>query len=262
MAGSKKKCRLCSVDYLKFGFIESVSDKRFPMCLLCNRVLSNDAMKPSKLEDHLRRCHPDKSSKDLKYFQILKEKLQNRPPMDIMFASTLQRDDNGLQASHNISLLIEKSGKSHTIGEELILPAVEEVLKTVIPKSASVIIRRISLSNNTVQRCIDEMSQDVESFWCDYLQTTHFSLQLDESTLPGNESFLAYIRFTMDQEHHEEMLFARALTTDTKGKSIFNVLKEFLIAFQSSYLVERGFDAVANLLTKKEIDWALLIEEI
>ncbi|GFW58730.1 SCAN domain-containing protein 3 [Trichonephila clavipes] len=127
-----------------------------------------------------------------------------------MFASTLQKDDNGLQASYNISLLIAKSGNSNTIGEELILPAVEEVLKTVIPKSALDIIRRIPLSNNTVQRRIDEMSQDVESFLCDYLQMTHFSLQLDESTLPGNESLLlAYIHFTMDQEHHEEMLFAR-----------------------------------------------------
>ncbi|GFY01965.1 SCAN domain-containing protein 3 [Trichonephila clavipes] len=74
------------------------------------------------------------------------------------------------------------------------------------------------------------MSQDVESFLCDYLQTTHFSLQLDESTLPGNESLLlTYVRFIMDQEHHEEMLFARTLTTDTKGESIFNVLKEYFI---------------------------------
>ncbi|GFW65452.1 zinc finger MYM-type protein 6 [Trichonephila clavipes] len=106
----------------------------------------------------------------------------------------------------------------------------EEVLKTVIPKPASDIIRRIPLSNNTVQTRIDEMSQDVESFLCDYLQTTHFSLQLDESTLPGNESLLlAHARFIMDQEHHEEMLFARTLTTDTKGESIFNVLKEYFI---------------------------------
>ncbi|GFX68024.1 protein ZBED8 [Trichonephila clavipes] len=123
-----------------------------------------------------------------------------------------------------------KSGKSHTIGEELILPAIEEVLKTVVPKSASDIIRRIPLSNNTVQRRIYEMSQDVESFFCDYLQTTHFSLQLDETTLPGNDSLLlAYARFIMDQEHHEEMLCARALTTDTKGESIFKVLKEYFI---------------------------------
>ncbi|GFX25458.1 SCAN domain-containing protein 3 [Trichonephila clavipes] len=94
-----------------------------------------------------------------------------------------------------------KSGKSHTIGEELILPAIEEVLKTVTPKSTSNIIRKIPLSNNTVQRRIDEMSQDVESFLCDYLQTTHFSLELDESTLLGNESLLsAYVCFIMDQE--------------------------------------------------------------
>ncbi|GFW50910.1 SCAN domain-containing protein 3 [Trichonephila clavipes] len=33
----------------------------------------------------------------------------------------------------------------------------------------------------------------------------------------------------MDQEHHEEMLFARILTSDTKGESILNVLKEYFI---------------------------------
>ncbi|GFX27787.1 SCAN domain-containing protein 3 [Trichonephila clavipes] len=91
-------------------------------------------MKPSKLEDPLRRCHPDQRSEDLKYFQILKEKLQKRSTMDRMFASTSQRDDNGLKASYNI-ILIAKSVKLHTIGEELILVAVEEVLKTVMPKS-------------------------------------------------------------------------------------------------------------------------------
>lgn len=67
MAESEKKCRQYSVDYLKFGFLPSKADKRLPMCLLCNKVLSNDSMKPSKLEDHLRRCHPDKIGTDLKY---------------------------------------------------------------------------------------------------------------------------------------------------------------------------------------------------
>ncbi|CAH1981926.1 unnamed protein product [Acanthoscelides obtectus] len=122
------------------------------MCLLCNKVLGNDAMKPSKLQDHLRRCHPDKTEKDLKYFQTLKDKFQKRPTLDRMFASTSQRNDDA------------KSGKPHTIGEKLILPAVEEVLKTVLHKPASDIIKRIPLSNNTVERRIDEMSSDIESF--------------------------------------------------------------------------------------------------
>ncbi|GFV97368.1 SCAN domain-containing protein 3 [Trichonephila clavipes] len=72
------------------------------------------------------------------------------------------------------------------------------------------------------------MSQDVESFLCAYLQTTHFSLQLNESTLPENESLLlAYVRFIMDQEHHEEMLFARTLTL--KAYPYLAVLKQYLI---------------------------------
>ena len=111
MSQDKKKCRQYSVDYLKFGFIPSLSDQHLPMCLLCNRVLSNDAMKPSKLEDHLKRCHPDKRSKDLTYFKTLKEKLQKRTTVDSMFASISKRDDDGLWASYNISLLIAKSRK-------------------------------------------------------------------------------------------------------------------------------------------------------
>ncbi|GBP41790.1 hypothetical protein EVAR_26912_1 [Eumeta japonica] len=47
--------------------------------------------------------------------------------MHSMFASTSQSNDDGLRASYNISLLIAKSGKPHTIGEQLILPAVEEI---------------------------------------------------------------------------------------------------------------------------------------
>ncbi|CAH2001697.1 unnamed protein product [Acanthoscelides obtectus] len=186
-------------------------------------------MKPSKLQ-HLRRCHPDKTEKDLKYFQTLKDKFQKRPTLDRMFALTSQRNDDGLRASYNISLLIAKSGKPHTIGEKLILPAVEEVLKTVLHKPASDIIKRIPLSNNTVERRIDKMSSDIESFLCNYLQTTHFSIQLDESTLPDNTALLlAYVRFIMNQEIYEELLFARTLITDTKGESIFHVLKDYFI---------------------------------
>ncbi|CAH2012916.1 unnamed protein product [Acanthoscelides obtectus] len=145
---------------------------------------------------------------------------QKRPTLDRMFASTSQRNDDGLRASYNNSLLIAKSGKPHTIGEKLILSAVEEVLKTVLHKPASDIIKRIPLSNNTVERRIDEMSSDIENFLCNYLQTTNFSIQLDESTLPDNAALLlAYVRFIMNQEIYEELLFARTLITDTKAKS-------------------------------------------
>ncbi|GBP25772.1 SCAN domain-containing protein 3 [Eumeta japonica] len=102
-------------------------------------------MKSSKLEDHLRRCHPDNIGKDLKYFQTLTEKYEKRPTVHSMFSSTSESNDDGLRTSYNISLPIAKSGKPHTIGEQLILPAVEEVLKTVLHKSSFDILKRVPL---------------------------------------------------------------------------------------------------------------------
>ncbi|CAH2009638.1 unnamed protein product [Acanthoscelides obtectus] len=111
----------------------------------------------------------------------------------------------------------EYQNPENRILSELILPAVEEVLKTVLHKPASDIIKRIPLSNNTVESRIDEIGSDIESFLCNYLQTTHFSIQLDESTLPDNAALLlAYVRFIMNQETYEKLLFARTLITDTK----------------------------------------------
>ena len=93
--------------------------------------------------------------------------------------------------------MIAKKGKPHTIGEELILPAAKKVLNTVLhPKACSTKIKSIPLSNDTAQRRIDEMSADVEHKLYNTLTNTEFSSQLDESTLPGNESLLlGYVRF-------------------------------------------------------------------
>ena len=54
------------------------------MCLLCDHIFSNEAMKPSRLQEHLFKNHPDKASKD--------------PTTNIM------------KASYNIVLLMAKSG--------------------------------------------------------------------------------------------------------------------------------------------------------
>lgn len=143
-----------------------------------------------------------------------------------MFASSSIKNDDGLRASYNISLLIAKSGKPHTIGEQLILPAIAEVLNNVLHKPAHDILKRIPLSNNTVQRRIDEMGRDVENILCKFLQTNRFSLQLDESTLPDNEALLlGYVRFIKDENMCQELLFATYLETDTRGESIFQAVE-------------------------------------
>jgi hypothetical protein len=43
------------------------------------------------------------------------------------------------------------------------------------------------------------MAENIENILCSTLRTTEFVLQLDESTLPGNEYLLlAYVRFMKD----------------------------------------------------------------
>ncbi|RVE41392.1 hypothetical protein evm_013958 [Chilo suppressalis] len=96
----------------------------------------------SKLKNHLRKCHPDRMEKDLKYFKLLRDELRRRHKLDNMFSSAPQRIDDGLKASYNISLLIAKSGNPHTVGKRLILPAIEEVLKTVLHKPASDVLKK------------------------------------------------------------------------------------------------------------------------
>ncbi|KAH1022260.1 hypothetical protein HUJ04_011684 [Dendroctonus ponderosae] len=94
------------------------------------------------------------------------------------------------------STSVVTTSKPHTIGETLILPAIKEVITTVLHKPGADIIRKIPLSNS--------------SSLCNHLKTSKFSIQLDESTLPTNEALLSY--------------------TDTKGETVFKTLLQNIIS--------------------------------
>ena len=70
----KKKCRQYDAEYIKYGFVPSPSNQYNPMCLLCDRVFSNEAMKPSRLHDHLLRVHTCDANRDIAFFKSLQEK--------------------------------------------------------------------------------------------------------------------------------------------------------------------------------------------
>ncbi|CAL4069977.1 unnamed protein product, partial [Meganyctiphanes norvegica] len=114
----------------------------------------------------------------------------------VFFCHPSQQSNDGLHASYNIAMLMEKSGNPHNIAEELLLPVVIEVLKTVLHhESPEQIIKAILLSINTVQIRMDKMAGNIEETLCNKLKTTTFSLQIDESTLTNNASLLlGYVR--------------------------------------------------------------------
>ncbi|KAL4132712.1 hypothetical protein QTP88_009821 [Uroleucon formosanum] len=198
------------------------------MCLICQKTFSNEATKPSRLLDHFNKMNSDMKDKDVTYFQNMEKKYVAQPTLSTLFSAASKQDNDGLRESYNISLLIAKTGKPHTIGEDLILPAIKEVITTVLHKPAADIIRKIPLSNSSVQRRIDEMAENIEESLCNHLRTYQFSIQLDESTLPTNEALLlSYVRFIKNEKICQELLFARHLETNTKGETIFNTLENF-----------------------------------
>ena len=90
------------------------------------------------------------------------------------------KNDDDLRASYNISLIIAKTGKAHTIGKTLNTLVIREVMTTILKKDQELVLRAIPLSNSTEQKRIDKMDSNTERNLCNHLQNMNFSLQLDE----------------------------------------------------------------------------------
>ncbi|XP_071042741.1 zinc finger BED domain-containing protein 5-like [Parasteatoda tepidariorum] len=140
-------------------------------------------------QEYLQKTHPDKQNKDLSFFTNIQEFLK-APLVSGLLATSSKKCDDYLIAFYNISKFIADSGKANTIGTELILTVVKEVLETVLHHPVtSYVIKNFPLSNDTVRGRNGEMAEDVEVSLCILLISREFSLQVDESTFPCNISF-------------------------------------------------------------------------
>ena len=98
----------------------SDDDKEKPQCVLYYAVLSNEAMKPSKLKRHLQQKHPEH----------MKKRLILLPKTKIVFETAktgyfCQQRTTSVQAFFDVALQIAKHKKPHTIRETLIKPCAE-----------------------------------------------------------------------------------------------------------------------------------------
>ena len=94
---NKMKCRQYSVEYLKFGFCESILNKTKPYCLICNKEFSYEAMKPSRLIDHFRKAHTNNSSKPIEYFELLQNNLFKRNTINNCFSKVTNTNNTGFK---------------------------------------------------------------------------------------------------------------------------------------------------------------------
>ena len=79
--------------------------------------------------------HKAHINSDLQYFRTLKIKFEKTATLKSLFTTHTATVNRTLEASYQISFLIAKTGKNHTIGEKLIKPSISAFLKTVMEKN-------------------------------------------------------------------------------------------------------------------------------
>ncbi|CAB3224975.1 unnamed protein product [Arctia plantaginis] len=116
MASKKRKF---SDDYLKFGFTFIERDElQLSQCVICVKVLSNDSMRPSRLERHFNQQHPTLASKSKEFFSSKAESLKR---MRLDKSGSYHKDvSQHVKASFELAFLIAKQKKPHTIGTVLL----------------------------------------------------------------------------------------------------------------------------------------------
>uniref|UniRef100_A0A3Q1EIW4 DUF4371 domain-containing protein n=1 Tax=Acanthochromis polyacanthus TaxID=80966 RepID=A0A3Q1EIW4_9TELE len=220
-----KKQRKFSSEYLSLGFTSvGPDDNPLPVCVICAEVLANEALKPCKLRRHLETKHGQFSSKPKEFFENKLREYMTRKKTIETTCVTGGEYASAVEASYKVAKLIAQTGKPHTIGEDLILPAAKEMVDVMIGDKATKKLNVISLSDNTVKRHIDDMDQD---------QVIFFALQIDKSTdIAALENLLVFVRYKHNGEIHEDFLFCKPLRTNTTGEAVFEVINDFMIAHE------------------------------
>ncbi|KAK4875359.1 hypothetical protein RN001_011781 [Aquatica leii] len=111
------------------------------------------------------------------------------------------------------------------------------MVKTLIGDDAEKEILKIPLSNNTISRRIQDMSEDVETQVIEHLKRDNiFALQIDESTdISGKAQLIAFIRIIFDGDMISQFFFCKELPERTTGEDIFMTTDKYLESFNLSW---------------------------
>ncbi|KAL4126754.1 hypothetical protein QTP88_010963 [Uroleucon formosanum] len=252
--------------YLQFGFVVKFGSENstpLPQCVICQETLSNQSMKPSLLKRHQLSKHPETENKPIEFFQ---RKLTAFRKESKCMSSFTNFNENIVKASYLASLIIAKNGKPHTIGETLVLPAAKEIVRCVLGDKAAKEIEKVSLSNDTVKRRIDDMSSNINNKLLLYLKDCNFfALQIDESTdITNMAQLMVFIRFDRNDEIIEEFLFSLASKNMPKSlKLVLDSAVKIVNLIKARPLNSRLFTVLCNemgsthksLLLHTEVRW-------
>ncbi|GBO31603.1 Zinc finger BED domain-containing protein 5 [Araneus ventricosus] len=178
-------------------------------------------MKPSLLMRHLETKHPTYKQRNISFFQ----RLSNSPNLNSCLISTNKANEAAIEASYRISYHIAKSGKNHTIAENLVFPCIKDAVECMFGEDHVQKIKTIPLSNSTVSRRIKDMSIDIEATINERIKRApSFQYSTDVSKL---SILLVIARYLNVNELEENLLLCYPLTKRCTGEDIFNAIQDY-----------------------------------
>ncbi|GBM23703.1 Zinc finger BED domain-containing protein 5 [Araneus ventricosus] len=219
------KRRKYDTSYLSFRFTNTGNEEApDAVCLLCNKILANSSLAPTKLLRHLEKNHPTDKGKDISFF---KRKLESRNKSRSFKEKKIKTDNQKItEASYKVSYRIALAGEAHVIVESLIKPCVQDIVSCVLGESYSKQVESVSLSNNTVKKRINDIADDIELELVSRLQAcSAYALQLDESIdVVGLAILLVFVRHDFNKKIEEDLLLCESVNINTTGENIFNCI--------------------------------------
>ena len=134
-----------------------------------------------------------------------------------------------MTASYKVFLQVAKAKKPHNISETLIKPCLVACTYILLGVSAVVKTKQVSLSNNTVKNCIDDMANDIKSQLIAKIKASPvFGIQLDVSVDIANLfQLMVFVPHIHSQVIEEDLLFCRPLETNTKAADVLKLIEGF-----------------------------------
>uniref|UniRef100_K7F938 Uncharacterized protein n=1 Tax=Pelodiscus sinensis TaxID=13735 RepID=K7F938_PELSI len=210
-----------SEDYIKFGFTcQEKESMDLPQCVICFKVLGNDSM---KLKPHLKKCHPNFLQKDEGYFEqwLLGLKWMLLDSIRAFYNKT----SNAVCTSYIVACKVAQAKKPHTLVEQLVLPCAKEMVRFVLDEEAARKLNDISVSNDTVLRLINNISEQVVD---EIKKSPLFAIQLDESTdVAFCSQLLVFARYIVEGDFKDKFLFCKTLDTTTKAQDVTEIVNNF-----------------------------------
>ena len=162
---------------------------------MCNTILGNDSLKPSKLKRHKELKHKENTDS----VEMFKAKIARYDVRGTLPALGLCLTSQPLlRTSYEVSLIIAKAKAPRTAGEKLIKPSAVKLAQILLGRNKVKRIDSASLSDDTVNNKIADIAVDIYSQLITQVQDSPFriSFQFDETTdIKSISQLVAYVKF-------------------------------------------------------------------